>query len=416
MVGVYELRRLNPVAWTGLLAREIDQDSIVVTAVEREPYGDDTHTVRFILSLDGYSEPISFLGKDTNKEEAQFYRHIASDLPEIAPRCWLAHVEDEQNYIVLQEPFNKFLPELWTRGDIEKIIGQMVQLHASYWQKEAELRRYGFKQLLGQYDLASKQESEDIPNEDRKGSDLQPVSYQPRIGNWQLGDQGFLSEHAILNAGDILPKLEAAGESLERIIARGGWPEVFDESHWQAAAELLDDPVPMLYPLRQLPETFINGDISPESWHLDLFGSCELTNWRQSKIGPSVYDLVTFIEQIELKKEKDGSYSTRESWPISEETMVDSYILAMGKRLGSRFSPAATRHSLPAAKCLFTLTTCLPRLADLLDEIANESEVGKRLIADSHDEEKANRNKAEVRSSTYWINQFQRFLDAYRIL
>jgi len=416
MVGVRELRRLNPVAWTGLLAKEIDQESIVVTAVEREPYGDDSHTYRYLLILDGYLEPISFLGKETNKEEAQFYRHIAVDMPEIAPKCWLAHVEENKNWIVLQEPFNKFIPELWTTDDIEKIIGQMVQLHASYWQKESELRRYGFRQLLGQDDPASRKKSEEIPDESRKRSDLQPVSYQHRIGNWQWGDQGLLSEHAILNAGNLLPKLKVASESLERIIGRGGWPGVFEESHWQAAAELLDDPLPMLYPLRQLPETFINGAISPESWHLDLFGSIELTNWRQSKIGPSVYDLVTFIEQIKLKIENDGSFSTRKSWPVSEETMVDSYILAMGKRLGSGFSPAATRQSLPAASCLFILTTCLPRLADLLDEQAGESASGQRLIADSLDEEKSIGNSLEVGSSPYWINQFQRFLDNYRIL
>jgi hypothetical protein len=416
MVGVHELRRLNPVAWTGLLAKEIDQETIVVTAVEREPYGNETNTYRYILSLDGYLEPISFLGKETNREEAQFYRRIASDLPAIAPKCWLAHVEENKNWIVLQEPFNNYIPELWSTDDIEKIIGQMVQLHVSYWQKESELRQYGFRQLLGQDDPSLQKKSEENPDEAPERSDLQPVSYQHRIGNWQWGDQGLLSEHAILNAGNILPELIVASESLERIIARGGWPGVFEESHWQAAAELLDDPLPMLYPLRQLPETFINGAISPESWHLDLFGSIELTNWRQSKIGPSVYDLVTFIEQIELKRENDGSFNTRESWPVSEETMVDSYILSMGKHLGSRFSPAASRHSIPAASCLFILTTCLPRLADLLDEQAGESASRQRLIADSQDEEESTGNSLEVKSSPYWINQFQRFLYNYRIL
>lgn len=73
-----------------------------------------------------------------------------------------------------------------------------------------------------------------------------------------LFEQGVaLSRHAIHSAGRLAPLFLRAANGLVVMRALDGWPGVMGESHLSAVADLLDDPVPMLAPLLDLPLTLL---------------------------------------------------------------------------------------------------------------------------------------------------------------
>ena len=119
----------------------------------------------------------------------------------------------------------------------------------------------------------------------------------------------------------------------------GGWPDVLDERHLNAAADLLDDPVPIFQPLRTLPATLLHGYPGIYNWRVSLFGERHLVDWRQAVAGPAVSDLIVFLETFNAL----GFMDDGQSPSITEETLIDSYIL----QLSAELRPVTTSHSMP---------------------------------------------------------------------
>jgi hypothetical protein len=100
----------------------------------------------------------------------------------------------------------------------------------------------------------------------------------------------------------------------------------------------------------------------------------------------------------------------------AEETMVDSYILAMRGELGTRFDARSARLAIPAARCLLAITDWLPRLGGWLEEMSFDKEVWQTM-SELSDEALQEAGMAELigwRRSLSLI--FDRFLRAYRLL
>jgi hypothetical protein len=209
--------------------------------------------------------------------------------------------------------------------------------------------------------------------------------------------------------------LVRAAEGLERIQLLGGWPNIFEEQHIQAVVDLLDDPVPMLQPLQEMPATLLHGNLSPAKWQFNLFNERYLLDWERMTTGPAVMDLVQFIEEFDLLADESG-WRIRSCWPLLEETMVDSYILRMGGKLGSSFNATHTRRAMPAARCLYVLTTWLPRFASWFQSIPDNRQAWHN-FNQLCDEELAEAGfELMVGIRPYLTNLFQRFLNAYRML
>ena len=82
-VDVLQLQRRDPLAWTVLLSRSPELADVIVTAVTAEPLWDMSlvtpgratvervhHVRRYVLTLAGCSDPITFIAKQTNAIEA----------------------------------------------------------------------------------------------------------------------------------------------------------------------------------------------------------------------------------------------------------------------------------------------------------------------------------------------------------
>jgi hypothetical protein len=244
----------------------------------------------------------------------------------------------------------------------------------------------------------------------------QPVSQMKRIERWLLSQQQVLTEHARRTAGPTLvPLLEDANEGLQVLREYRGWPGIVDERHLAALTDLIDDPMPMLYPLRQLPCTLLHGNPSAAHWRLTLFDDYYLMNWQKMTVGPGVLDLVRFIDQAALLPE-NGNGSALLRTETAEETMVDNYILAMRGELGTRFDARSTRLAIPAARCLLVIVDWLPRLSGWLEEMSFEKEVWQAMseLPDHALQEAGMADLYRWRSSLSLV--FDRFLRAYRLL
>src|SRR5690606_41890300 len=95
------------------------------------------------------------------------------------------------------------------------------------------------------------------------------------------GPAAVLSRHAVRNAGRLAPHFLRAANGLVVIRDLGGWPGVLGESHLAAAADLLDDPVPMLAPLLDLPVTLLHGARSEERRVGEECGALRATRLQQ---------------------------------------------------------------------------------------------------------------------------------------
>jgi hypothetical protein len=414
MVKLEDLRNRNPRAWTLLLTQALVPNNIVVAAVSEEPLSASSTVSRYLLSLAGYHEPLSLIGKRTNAVEGLFYEVFAAQFPHFTAKCWFSHIGLEDSWLVLADVQNDHPPETWSEKDFEILVGNLASLHAAYWDQRSMLEQYDLPSLLEDSDAGTELS---VDQSDEETPEAQLPSQMERIERWLQGQQRHLTEHAKRTAGPSLaPLLAEAGRGLDTLIEFNGWPGIIDDRPLTALADLLDDPLPVLHPLRQLPYTLLHGDPSAERWRLTLFDDYYLLDWRQATIGPGVYDLVSFIDQLELLSgETVGARETRRS-RATEETMVDSYILAMRGELGSRFDARATRQAVPAARCLLVLTNWLPQLGDWLRESPYDLDAWQAMSR-LPDEALLDAGMADLlgwRLSLATI--FDRFLQAYRLL
>lgn len=414
MVEVEDLRNRNPRAWTLLLTQGFAADDLIVTAVGEEPVETSSDVSRFLLTLAGYQEPLSLIGKRTNAVEVLFYEAFAPKFTHFTPRCWFSHIGLDDNWLVLSEVRNDHPPETWNAKDYDIVIGNLASLHAAYWGKGDVLDQYGLPFMLEDPEARAGSGAGESGEEDPTE---QPTSQMERIERWLQGQRRYLTEHAIRSAGPSLtPLLARAGNSLETLTQLNGWPGIVDDRHLTALADLLDDPLPMLYPLRQLPYTLLHGDPSAERWHLTLFDDYYLMEWQQAAIGPGITDLVSFVDHLEVHLDAEKGWRGRRPERASEETMIDSYILAMRGELGTRFDARAIRLAMPAARCFLVLTRWLPRLGDWLQELQFDTEVWQAM-SDLPDEQLEDAGLAElVDWKTALAKLFDRFLGAYRRL
>ena len=349
-VRVNELRQKDPVAWAAMLREDPALEDVAISGVDVTPLN-GRNVTRYLLTLDGHSDPVPFIGKKTNAVEARFYRDIAPAIPRLVPRCWVRHISHDWSWIVLDDVPNHRPETRWTADDAEKVIAMLASFHGAFWQEDEQLSQH-----------------------DWLAHPLDRRAHFPDDGHlavWQAWDRlpaygTALSNHALRSANRLAPTFIRASVGLEVLRRLGGWPGIVEWRHLDALVDLLDDPVPVLQPLRELPETLLHGHPSPSHWHLTLFGDRRLLDWGNVSIGPAVCDLVAFLEAVEeLRSRPDAAGESVASggWPISEETMVDSYLLRMHVGL-SGFDARAVRQAIPAARCLHLITTWLPRFAD----------------------------------------------------
>jgi hypothetical protein len=404
-VDVAQLQKRDPETWASLLRLELGDERVGVTAVAAEPVrisgkSPYRHPVtRYVLTLEGYEDPISFIGKLTNRDETIFYQHLSARLPDLAPHCLFSHLADEQGWLILEDVPNDFAPIAWTPNDVEMLVEQMASLHATFWQQEETLNQFALPHFI-----------------QGKNYTWEQLRREKAI-YFDKGPATLLSEHAIQNAGRLATTLLEAANGLSVIRSLGGWPGILSESHMDAVADLLDDPVPMLEPLRRLPTTLFHGNPHAHHWHISLFNEYRLLDWHALRVGPGIFDLVSFIEQFDLLYESDNRAQiiVRPERPITDETMIDSYLLTMSARLGQAFDARAARQAIPAARCLHVLSSWLPHFAGWFSDMPNKYTWQK--VNHMSDEQLAGTVfHAIIHFRPYLSGVFDRFLRAYKTL
>lgn len=346
-VYVNELRQLEASAWTAFLNERSPLEDVTVKEVSHEPMN-NSGLVRYLLTFSGYSDPVPFMGKKTNAAEARFYEELGHKVRRLLPSCWLSHVGHDWSWIVLDDVPNHWPVARWAGDDVEKAVTLLASFHGAFWQQEEDLTQVEWlTRYLGQH----------------AGSAPSPGTLEA----WRYWDNTVrgapaISSHAISSAGRLAPTFIRAAAGLQVLRQLGGWPGVVTKRHLDAIADLLDDPMPILQPLRELPVTLLHGNPALHHWHVTLFNDRALLDWANVTIGPPVWDLVVFLEQVEWLRTQQERVES-DQWPVSEETMIDSYLLRMHVGL-SQFDARTMRQAIPAARCLYVLATWLPRFAD----------------------------------------------------
>jgi len=392
-----------------MLAGHDGFEDMVVTAVTAVPLhsegaGNDysRHVARYLVSMANTSDPVPFIGKKTSIAEALFYRDLAATLPEIAPRCWYANVVDEEGWVILDDVPNHVTGGRWSPVDVDNVIHDMVIFHAAYWdQPDLGDHFTWLPHFIGR---------------SQKTYTWEQLRREHTV-YFEEGPAALISDHALQHLGYMAPRFLAAANGLAVMRALGGWPGVIGETHLAAAADLLDDPLPMLEPLGRLPLTVLHGDLNKSHWRLTLFQEERLIDWRNIAIGPAVCDLISFQEQFDLLFTRDGLPPVRGdgSSAVSEETIIDSYLLAMKDKLGPRFNARQMRQALPAARCLQILTTSFPHFATWFNRMPDKYTWQR--VNRMTDAELAGRALLPMLGyRPYLRDVFRRFIQAYRML
>lgn len=432
-VDITQLQRRDPMAWTTLLSLRPDYEPVIVTAVTSEPLwtssiaptgrttrGFSRQVTRFLLTIDGCSDPLSFVGKRTNAVEAQIYQQLAPELPELFVLCHYVHIDGDHSWLLMEEAPNDYPPSTWVPRDIDQVVGGIASVHAAFWDaaNESDLLDWLPFYFYG----------DDPPN---TLSALDPFRRESPT-QFEGDPDALVSYHARQNAGQLAPVLLEAARGLRNLRELGGWPGVIDDAHMAAMADLLDDPLPMLDTLRELPAAVIHTEPHAYNWRLSLFEQAYLLDWSGARLGPGVLDLVAFLETYPLlymedqlprtlwslarQQEREETHvGVRELTPELEETAVDGYLLAMSAELGREFPARQVRLAIPAARCFYVLTNWLPYFATWSDDLPNR-DVWERINRMSEAELAQNGLGPMVGIRPYFGGVFRRFLQAYRNL
>lgn len=376
-VDIFQLQRRDPVAWTALLSRLPDAGDIIVTAVAAEPLSnfnliphgrtiaEAAHNIRrYILTLAGASDPISFIAKQTNAAEAALYELCGRPPATAIPTCYYVHHDGDESYVILDDVPNHFPSAVWTPIQLDEVVATLARFHAAHWEHDA--RQYSGWAAT---DPA-------IPHFHHRSAG------EP---HWELPEfnlapgREYVSDHALRTADRLAPLFVQAGAGLAVMRSLKGWPGVLNESQMTAAADLLDDPVPMLRPLLDLPVTLLHGAPHPGHWRLTLFDEHYLIDWSDVRKGPGILDLMALIEGYPLICESppdgapvlgDPRLSLRPMSRVTEETIVDTWLLTLASELGGHRTEArAFREALPAARCLHVMLTWFPYFAGWADDL-----------------------------------------------
>lgn len=420
-VDVLQLQRRDPLAWTVLLSRSPELADVIVTAVTAEPLWDMSlvtpgratvervhHVRRYVLTLAGCSDPITFIAKQTNAIEALIYQQLGDPAATGIPPCRYAHVDGDASWVILEDVPDDFPPATWRPEQVDAMIATLARLHAGHWQAAGGLEGT-------------------VPHFLRRPEG--PFSWdtlqRDHLSLFEDGPGAILSRHAVRSAGRLAPLFLEAANGLVVLRDLGGWPGVLGESHLAAAADLLDDPVPLLATLDDLPWTLLHGAPHADHWRLPLFGEQYLIDWAGAQLGPGVLDLVGFVERFPLlydrrpggvdDAERQPRLRLREVAPLFEETAIDTYLLTLSVEMGRRFSARSFRAAVPAARCLHVLTTWFPFFARWSHDMPGKY-VWQRVNRLSEAELAHYRIGPMAGMRPYLAGVFDRFLQAYRSL
>ena len=356
---------------------------------------------RYVLSLLDHSDSVSLIGRHVDAVEAAVFADFALRLPNLFPGCLFLHQAEPnvKGWAVLEDVPNDISPERWSVSDVNAMVKKLAHLHATFNDQSAELTSAGLPALLDRTEY---------------GWDSL-VAEQSVL--FEEGPAAILSEHALSQAGQLAPLFLQAANGLVVMRDLGGWPGILNESHLTAVSDLLDDPVPLLEPLRLLSQTLLHGDPNNRNWRVTVFEDQRLASWQTAAVGPGICDLVSFIEQFGLLENPEDAnrIKMRPLWPVDEETIVDSYMLALSQRLGSRVNTRALRQAIPAARCLYVLTNWFPHFANWFDDMPNKYTWQKiNRMADREFMDTPLHGFMQLRP--YLSGVFERFLLAYRSL
>lgn len=394
---VQQLLRRDPRVWTNLLCSRLHTPGVIVEAVQAQVI--TPALTRFTLQLTDHTDPISLLGKHTTANEARFYEQLGPQLAFVTPHCWYAHTDGDDGWIVIEDIPNDRRPTDWISSDVEAIVGELAFVHALFWDQTDYLGRYAWlSPVVGQ------------PQRDAGGDGI------PLGLGWSPLEEAPLSEHSLMTAGTLAPLLTEAVDGLRQMQAIGGWPGIIDDKHLEAAADLLDDPLPVLQPLRDLPQTLLHGFPGIYNWRRTLFDDARLIDWQTVATGPAACDLVVLVESFGLlQKPVSGSGLLRE-WLVAEEHIVDTYVLQMGQDMGRAFDARALRRALPAARCLHVLTHWFPRFNSWFRRLSGTEEAWRQ-FNNLTDEQLAQTLHTPVAGMSAYLGAvFHRFLNAYHQL
>lgn len=399
-VYVNELRQPEADAWTAFLQERFEQSDLAVKYVAKEALN-ERGLNRYLLTFEGHRDAFPLIGKKTNAAEARFYRDLAGPVRKLLPTCWLSHISHDWSWVVLDDVPNHTPAPRWGDDDAESVVAMLASFHGAYWQDERWQDPQAWPEpFLGRH-------SADIPD----FGALEAWRY------WETARQNTpsISSHALRSAGRLAPTFIRAAAGVDVLRQLGGWPGVVERPHLEALAELLDDPLPMLQPLRELPLTLLHGNLALRHWHSTLFDEHYLMDWSNVTVGPSVCDLVDFLEQVERARAHQADYFVEDDWPVAKETLIDSYLLRMHVGLG-QFDSRAMRQAIPAALCLHVITTWLPRFADMFRPFVGSPLTWRYLLA--MDDEQLRRAGYERMTGwrPYLTNLFLRFWRATRLL
>ncbi len=398
-VTINELRQPEAEAWSGFLKEQMDQPDLVVSHVATEALN-ERGLNRYLLTFAGHSDPLPLIGKKTNAAEARFYRQLAGAVRKLLPTCWLNHEGHDWSWIVLTDVPNHITAQRWISDDVEKIVAMLASFHGTFWEHEQWHAPNAWPEpFLG-----------------RPGHQAPHDGALEAWRYWEGKAQktSVVSTHALRSAGRLGPTLIRAAAGVNVLRQLGGWPGIIERPHLEALAELLDDPLPMLQPLRELPLTLLHGDLNLDHWHSTLFGERFLLDWANVAVGPAVCDLVDFLEQVEWARATRAG-ALDDDWPAAEETIVDSYLLRMHMGLG-RFDSRAMRQAIPAALCLHVVTAWLPRFADAFHAFVGSPLTWRRLLSMDDDALRRAGYGRMVGWQAYLRRLMPRFWDATRLL
>jgi hypothetical protein len=387
-VHAHGLRRLKTDSWTAVLAQEEELGDVTVVAVAAEPLPGQRHT-RYLVTLDGQPEAAPLWGTETTAGEAAFYREIGPSIPRLLPHCWWQQESEAGGWLLLDEVPTCCPPEQWATDDVEKVIAMLASLHATFWKQRERLDAYAW-----------------LPQPWQPHQNAPAPGYLEAWRFWDgmTGGGRALSYQAVRNAGGMAPLLIRAVAGLEILRRLRGWPGVIERQHLEALTALLDDPLPLLHPLRELPLTLVHGNPAPRHWRLTLLGERRLTDWRGVAAGPGISDLVRFTEAA-------AAYD----WPVDAQTMIDSYLLRLHVGLPG-FDSRAARQALPAALCLYVITAWLPRFAEWFQPFVHSPRTWASLLAAGPDELIARDCAHMVAYRGYLADLFVRFWHASNML
>ncbi len=398
-----ELRRRTPSAWTALLQSAPGMEDVVATAVSAKPLHHSqtkaaNHLVQYLISLANHSDPITLVAKYSNRQEVTFYRNLANQLPQLAPKTWFTHLFADEGWVIMDDVPQHGSPEKWTAIDVEDVVYDLAQMHQTFWKQATSLEANGLYHFT---------EGKSYSWDDLRGE---------HTLLFEEGPATPISQHAIHHAGRLAPLFLQAANGLTVMRSLGGWPGVMGESHLTAVSDLLDDPVLMLDPLKNLPTTLLHGNPHSAHWHLTLFGERRLLDWGKAVIGPSILDLVSFLEQFDLLYQANNRWNValRSEWPLTEETIIDNYLLQLSNNLPD-FDARTVRQAIPAARCLHVLTNWFPYFASWATEMPNKY-TWQRVNRMSNTDMSDTVFHPMIQFRPYLSTVFQRFLRAVRTL